>query len=184
VTGQARLIHLFTYNYRRQWPDTLDWSGVLAGFAVFATALCLFLVIARIRRHVTVLLIATSLIWAVWGLDVYLVKASPHWGQREVLEAYYKLRGNTEEPIMAYQMNWKGENFYTGNRIPAFVSSGASFTNYLKAQQEKGIKTFWFVTEHSRTSALRNEAGNPRVFEQVTDKRLNNKFCLLKAVFD
>ncbi len=184
VSGQARLIHLFTYNYRRQWPDTLDWSGILAAFAVVATALCLFLIIARIRRHVTVLLIATSLIWAVWGLDVYLVKASPHWGQREVIEAYYKMRGNDEEPIIAYQMNWKGENFYTGNRIPAFVSSGATFTNWLKQQQEKGIKTFWFVTEHSRTSALRNEAGNPRVFEQMTDKRLNNKFCLLKAVFD
>jgi hypothetical protein len=81
-------------------------------------------------------------------------------------------------------MNWKGENYYTGNKIPAFVSSGASFTNYLKQQQEKGIKTMWFVTEHSRTSSLKNEAANPRVFDTVTDKRLNNKFCLIKAVYD
>ena len=184
VVGQARLIHLFTYNYRRLWPDTLDWSGVLAGFSIVSTALCLFLIIRRVRRHVVVLLLATSLIWAVWGLDVYLVKASPHWGQREVIEAYYKLRGSPEEPIIAYQMNWKGENFYTGNKIPAFVSSGATFTNWIKSQQDKGIKTFWFVTEHSRMSALKNEAGTPRVFESVTDKRLNNKFCLIKAVFD
>jgi hypothetical protein len=184
VAGQARLIHLFTYNYRRLWPDTLDWSGLLAAFAIVSSALCLFLIIRRIRRHVMVMLLATSLIWAVWGLDVYLVKASPHWGQREVIEAYFKQRGSTEEPIIAYQMNWKGENFYTGNKIPAFVSSGATFTNWIKAQQEKGIKTFWFVTEHSRTSALKNEAGTPRIFETVTDKRLNNKFCLIKAVFD
>ena len=32
-------------------------------------------------------------------------------------------------------------------------------------------------------SALKNEAGNPKVFEAVTDKRVNNKFCLVKAVF-
>jgi 4-amino-4-deoxy-L-arabinose transferase-like glycosyltransferase len=183
TVGQARLMHLFTYNYRRLWPDSLDWSGVMAGFAVVATTLCLLLMIARIRRHVTVLLLATSLLWAVWGLDVYLVKAAPHWGQREVIEAYFKMRATPEEPIVAYQMNWKGENFYTGNRIPAFVSSGAAFTNWLKAQQDKGVKTFWFVTEHSRTSALKNEASNPKVFETVTDRRLNNKFCLIKAVY-
>ena len=82
------------------------------------------------------------------------VRGWPHWGQREVLEAYYKMRGNENEPIVAYQMNWKGENFYTGNKIPAFVSSGATFTNWIKSQQEKGIKTFWFVTEHSRTSEV------------------------------
>jgi 4-amino-4-deoxy-L-arabinose transferase-like glycosyltransferase len=184
VPGQARLIHLFTYNYRRPWPETLDWNGVLAGFAIVCAALCLFLMIARMRRHVMVMLLATSLLWAAWGLDVYLVKAAPHWGQREVIEAYYKLRGRPEEPIIAYQMNWKGENFYTGNQTPAFVSSGAPFTSFLKAQQDKGIKTLWFVTEHSRTSALKSEAGSPKTFDIVTDKRVNNKFCLVKAVFD
>jgi 4-amino-4-deoxy-L-arabinose transferase-like glycosyltransferase len=184
VVGQARLMHLFTYNYRRLWPDTLEFSGVLAGFAVVATALCLLSMVSRLRRHAMVLLLSTSLLWAVWGLDVYLVKAAPHWGQREVIEAYYKMRGSANEPIIAYQMNWKGENYYTGNHIPAFVSSGATFTNYLKQQQEKGVKTFWFVTEHSRTSSLKNEAANPRVFDTVTDKRLNNKFCLVKAVYD
>jgi hypothetical protein len=184
VPGQARLIHLFTYNYRRPWPETLDWNGVLAGFGLFCAALCLFLMIARLRRHVMVMFLATSLLWAVWGLDVYLVKAAPHWGQREVIEAYYKMRGRPEEPIVAYQMNWKGENFYTGNQTPAFVSSGAPFTTYVRAQQDKGIKTLWFVTEHSRTSALKNEVGNPKTFDIVTDKRVNNKFCLVKAVFD
>jgi hypothetical protein len=40
------------------------------------------------------------------------------------------------------------------------------------------------VTEHSRTSALKNEVGNSKSFDIVTDKRLNNKFCLVKAVFE
>jgi hypothetical protein len=33
-------------------------------------------------------------------------------------------------------------------------------------------------------SALRSEAGNPPVFDAVTDKRLNNKFALIRAKFD
>src|SRR3954471_6594360 len=45
VPGQARLIHLFTYNYRRPWPETLDWSGLLAAFGVVCAGLCLFLMI-------------------------------------------------------------------------------------------------------------------------------------------
>ena len=47
-------------------------------------------------------------------------------------------------------MNWKGENFYTGNKIPAYVSSGAPFTQWVKQQKEKGTKVMFFVTEHSR----------------------------------
>ena len=67
-----------------------------------------------------------------------MVKASPHWGQREVIEAYYKNRESPEEPLVAYQMNWKGENFYTGNHIPAFVSTGATFTNWLEGAARQG----------------------------------------------
>jgi hypothetical protein len=182
--GQARLMHLFTYNYHRQWPDSLEWSGFLTAVTIVAGALCFCLIFMPLRRHAAVMLVATSLAWAVWGLDIYLVKAAPHWGQREVLEAYYRMRGSPDEPVVAYQMNWKGENFYTGNHIPAFVSTGAAFAGWIRAQRERGLKTFWFVTEPSRTSALRSELGAPKVFETVTDKRLNNKFCLVKAVFD
>ncbi len=28
-------------------------------------------------------------------------------------------------PLVAYQLNWKGENFYTGNNVAIFISSGA-----------------------------------------------------------
>ena len=67
------------------------------------------------------LILALACLWAVWGLDVYMVKVSPHWGQREVVQAYYQDRKGPEEPLVAYQMNWKGENFYTSNHIPAFA---------------------------------------------------------------
>ena len=107
-------------------------------------------------------------------------RTAPHWGQHEVMQAYYDNRHDANEPLVAYQMNWKGENFYTGNKIPAFVSSGAAFTTWVKQQKEKGVKVMFFVTEHSRTGGLRSEAG-AKSYKEITDKDLCNKFVLVRA---
>ena len=89
-------------------------------------------------------------------------------------------RTSPNDPIVAYQMNWKGENFYTGNKIPAFVSSGASFTDWLKKEKEKGAKVMYFVTEHSRLGGLRSEV-QAKAYTELTDKRICNKFVLVRA---
>jgi hypothetical protein len=78
-------------------------------------------------------------------------------------------------------MNWKGENFYTGNRVPAFVSSGATFQTWLKKQKdEKGATVMYFITEHSRVGGLRGEVG-AKSYKELTDKTLCNKFVLVRA---
>ena len=123
---------------------------------------------------------AFAVIWALWGLDVYMMALSPHWGQHEIIEAYYRDRKGPEEVLVAYQMNWKGENFYTSNRVPAFVSSGATFQTWLKKEKEKGAKVMYFVTEHSRTSGLRSEVAG-KSYKEITDKALNNKFVVVRA---
>ena len=182
-SGQARLMQLFTYNYTRQWPESIDFGSVFAGVAIFAALLCLLLMVARLRRHIVVLLVGTSLVFAAWGLDFYLPKAAPHWGQREVIEAYYQGRGSDAEPLVAYHMDWKGENFYSGNHVAAFTS-GTGFAEYIKKERERGTKTMWFVTDLGRTAGLKTELGNPKKFEVITDRWLNKNFCLSKAVFD
>ena len=178
--GAIRLLHLFTYNYRRAWPESLDFNAVMTAFSILACVIAVAFVVQRIRRYVAVTSIAFAFVWAVWGLDVYMVRTAPHWGQREVLQAYYENRHDASEPIVAYQMNWKGENFYTGNKIPAFVSSGAAFTTWVKQQKEKGVTVMFFVTEHSRTGGLRSEAG-AKSYKEITDKDLCNKFVLVRA---
>lgn len=178
--GAIRLLQLFTYNYRRPWPDNLDFSTAIAGFVVVGALVSLAMAARAWRRHAAVLFSAFALVWALWGLDVYMVKLSPHWGQRELMEAYYKDRKSPDEMLVAYQMNWKGENFYTGNRIPVFVSTGTTYQNWLKEQREKGVKVLYFVTEHSRKNGLRNET-SPKTLTELTDKNLNNKFILLRA---
>ncbi|MBX3216518.1 MAG: glycosyltransferase family 39 protein [Labilithrix sp.] len=180
ATGAIRLLQLFTYNYRRPWPDTLDFSAILGGFTVVAGLLGVALASRSLRRHAVAAVCAFGLLWAAWGLDVYMLALSPHWGQHEVIEAYYRDRASPEERIVAYQMNWKGENFYTGNRIPAFVSSGANFQTWLKKEREKGTKVMYFVTEHSRTSGLRSEVAG-KSYKEITDKALCNKFILVRA---
>ena len=178
--GAIRLLQLFTYNYRRSWPDTLDFAAVISGFGVVAILALLTLAVVKVRQHAVTIMLSLGLVWALWGVDVYMVKTAPHWGQHEVIEAYYASRVSAEEPLVAYQMNWKGENFYTGNHIPAFVSSGANFTNWLKAQREKGVKVMYFVTEHSRTGGLRSEVG-AKAYREVTDRAVCNKFVLVRA---
>jgi hypothetical protein len=178
--GAIRLLQLYTYNYRRPWPDSLDFSAVIFGFAVVAILLCLALAVRAVRHHAVMGLCAFAFAWGLWGLDVYMQRTAQHWGQHEVIEAYYADRSGPEQPLIAYQMNWKGENFYTGNHVPAFVSTGTTFTNWLKKQREEGKKVMYFITEHGRIGGLKGEVQG-KSYREVTDKVLCNKFILVRA---
>jgi 4-amino-4-deoxy-L-arabinose transferase-like glycosyltransferase len=182
--GQIRLLHLFTYNYRRAWPTSLDFTPALWAFTIGATLLMALLAWASIRRHVIAALVALGLGFATWGLDSYFMKTSPHWGQRETILTYYDQSRTFPGPLVAYQMNWKGENFYSGNHIPAFVSSGKKFQDYVAEERKKGTKTFYFMSEHARTGTLQNEIGPTVSFVKLTTPELNNKFLLVRAVFE
>jgi 4-amino-4-deoxy-L-arabinose transferase-like glycosyltransferase len=181
--GQMRLLELFTYNYTRPWPESLDFTGTLVGFTVVAAVLSLGLAVTRLRAQAGFLFVTAAVLWTAWGLDVYLYKAAPHWGQRETVLAYYRDRTDANQPFVAYQMNWKGENFYTGNKTPAFVSSGEKFKEWVNQQKTNGIKRVYFITEHSRTGTLRRELGDPKSFAEITDKVLNNKFVVARIQF-
>jgi hypothetical protein len=184
LPNQIRLWHLVTYNYRRPWPPSLDFTPALTAFTIGAGLILFTLAFARLRRHVVSLLVAFGLATAGWGMNVYLMKVSPHWGQRETTIAYYQAALEVPGPLIAYQMNWKGENFYTGNHVPAFVSSGKKFQDYITEEKKKGIKTFYFVTEHGRAGTLSNELGPTKAFEKLTPPELDNKFGLVRARFE
>ena len=178
--GAIHLLHLYTYNYRRGWPDSLDFSAALAAFSAISIVACAALAIRKFRAHAVAALCALAFVWGIWGLDVYMQRTAQHWGQHEIIAAYYADRHSADEQLIAYQMNWKGENFYTGNHVPAFVSTGATFTSWLKKQREAGQKVMYFITEHGRISGLKNEVA-AKSYREVTDKVLNNKFILVRA---
>jgi 4-amino-4-deoxy-L-arabinose transferase-like glycosyltransferase len=179
--GPARLTQLASYNYKRLWPTTLDFTSTLLALAVAASLATLVPAFRAVRHH-AVPFIASVAVWsAVWTIDVYVVKAAPHWGQRETIFEYYRRRRGPEEPLVAYQMNWKGENFYTGNHLPAFVASGTKFKSWLTEQREEGTRVVYFTTEHSRESSLKTDLGKVTRFERLTNKALNNKFFLARV---
>lgn len=179
--GAVRLLQVFTYNYDRPWPKTLDFSPLLSAVTILAVVGCLMLLAQRWRRLVVPALCTLALLTSAWGVNGYLVGVAPHWGQRETIETYYRTRQSADEPLVAYQLNWKGENFYTGNRIATFVSSGKPFKSWVEKQKKQGVQVMFFTTEHSRIRALQRELGKPENFELLTDERLNNKFALARV---
>jgi 4-amino-4-deoxy-L-arabinose transferase-like glycosyltransferase len=181
LPGQVLLMQLFSYQYKRPWPESLEFSGALFAFGLCASAFCLGLCHQRTRAHAAMALSALATLWAAWGIDLYLVRAAPHWGQRETIAAYYRARRSADPPLVAYQMNWKGENFYTGNRVAAFVKSGEPFQKWIEVQRRRGIRTLFFTTEPSRFGALKRELGSFQSFEVLTLPSLNNKFALAKV---
>jgi 4-amino-4-deoxy-L-arabinose transferase-like glycosyltransferase len=176
--GYERLIHLFVYNYGRAWPEHLDYRPALTGFAIAATVLVVAAAWTTVRRVALTAFMGVALAFAVWCLDVYLVDLSPHWGQRELVGRYYEERAGPEEPLIAYQMNWKGENFYTGNRVHVFVDlDTAPLREWVDAHRGA---TVYAMTERSRLAGLRSALRAVEV-EELTDDRFNNKFLLIRA---
>jgi hypothetical protein len=174
-------LHLVTYNYRRSWPKTLNFESVQGWFGVVAAAAMLLWLVPRARRSAALLLGGLGACFCAFTLWVYLPALAPHFGQRELFLAYYRARRGPEEPIAAFQMNWKGENFYSGNHLPAFVTTGAKFQRWLKQQRKAGIKVLYLVSEHARLGGLKLELGSGYRITPLTDKALNDKFTLVRA---
>lgn len=176
--GYERLIHLFVYNYGRPWPEEFDYRPILTGIAVVAGLLFALCALRWTRAAAARALLGLALLFSAWALNVYMVDLARHWGMRELFKAYYEERSGPEEPIVAWQMNWKGENFYTGNRVYAFVDlDNQKLREWMRANRGK---TAFFVFEHTRLGSFRNLMRGKEI-EEITDKRVCNKFMVVRV---
>jgi 4-amino-4-deoxy-L-arabinose transferase-like glycosyltransferase len=176
--GYERLIHLFVYNYGRPWPPHFDYRPILTGFAITAGLVIGLAALPIVRQVALRAFFGLAVAFAVWCLDVYMIDLSPHWSQRELLDRYYEERGGPHEPLIAWQMNWKGENFYSGNRVYAFVDlDNRRLQEWVR--QHPGQRV-WFLLEHSRLASLRGVLRGAQV-QPITDERLDNKFVLVRV---
>lgn len=173
--GMERLIHLFVYNYQRPWPPHFDYRPILTGFAIVSSVTIGLAAIREIRPVMIRAFLGCALALAVWSLDFYLVDLAPHWGQREIFEAYYRER-QPGEHIIAWQMNWKGENFYTGNAVYTFVDLDTrALVEW--TQHHPGERVF-VALEHSRVGSLRSTLHGATVTNLTTELD-DNKFCVV-----
>jgi 4-amino-4-deoxy-L-arabinose transferase-like glycosyltransferase len=100
-----RWIEMFVFRYDRPWPWTepyvVDPSdgffglGVFAAIAIAATAL-------PWRRVGVALLGFAGLAICIWALQVYMPDAGKHWGMREAVRDYYRLRTIYGEKIVYF----------------------------------------------------------------------------------
>lgn len=177
--GYERLIQLFIYQYTRPWSDRYDYRPILVGFWVGFIVLLLLVAFSKTRIAATIGTFVLAVLFSIWALDVYLLDISPHWGQKGVVAKYYKERKSQEEPLIAYQMNWKGENFYTGNRVYIFVdTNNKKLEEWLKNNQ--GKKAF-FMSEQGRMGSLKAVLSAYTIKDETTPLD-SNKFALISAV--
>jgi hypothetical protein len=181
--GQARLLHLFTYLYTRSWPDTLDFRAHLTALSALAAVSTLALAWSAARRVAAWALMGTALVFSVFVLDVYLVRAAPHWGQRGLFVRASSEHPGSDEPVIAFQMNWKGENFYAGNRLAIVLNDSARLPVYLEERRRLGRTDLLAVCEHGRVSELRAALGGASWDVVPTTTRAeNDKFVLVRIV--
>ena len=121
-------------------------------------------------------LAATALAFAVFCGWFHWRKLSPHWTQRDLFWEYFH-QGAPDEPIAAYQMNWRGETFYSRNTVRQVGRPGAPATTLPEFMNGPGTRK-WFLVEQGRLNGLRQALGNARL--RVVEAR-NNKFVLAVA---
>ena len=64
-----------------------------------------------------VVLSVAAVLFTFFLLDGYMRAVAPFWSQKEPIATYYEKRRSPEERLIAYQMYWRGETFYTKNEI-------------------------------------------------------------------
>lgn len=187
--GAGRLIHLFTYQYSRAWPENVDVRAVLSVLVIVAALAPLALLT---RRWLRAAVMAAALATAMFSVNVVMAAAAPHWGQRAIMDVWARHKHESDAPLAAYQLNWKGENFYTGNRLALFGAGGGTdrvaLGTWLDSLRTRGTRTVFVVTERSRIGGVKNEAkalgrrGGPAWhIEELTSETDSSQFCLLRV---
>lgn len=172
-----RFVHLFTYRYDRVWISTKGFGTIFIVAAAIGVGLLVGAAITRrARMHALSAFAVGSIAFSALLLDRYLPPCGNDGGQREVVAAW--VRERSSGPLVAYQLNWKGENFYSGNDVAIFISSGAPMKTYLARRPDK---TVYFVTERGRVGSLRSELGAVRSFAEITGPEVSHEFTLVRA---
>ncbi len=119
-------------------------------------------------------LVGVALAFAIFLGWFHWRKLSPHWSQRDLFWIYYH-QSQPDEPIGAYQMNWRGEQFYSKNTVREIVRQGPPMCTLAEFMNGPGPRK-WILVEQARLGNLRQALGNMGRLKVVESR--NNKFAL------
>jgi 4-amino-4-deoxy-L-arabinose transferase-like glycosyltransferase len=190
-----RLLWLFNYDYinaahGRPWPEFARYGAILGGFAVIGGAATGLLGVRWTRPAGAWALGTCAVVFAFFALDKFLIELSPHWGQKHLLATYYQMR-QPGERLVAWQVYWRGENFYTGNEIYDPALSPEEKTVFVGDKNQENLSAWlsrhpgqrvFFVVERTRVATLTQllPSDPARRSLHVVDET-NNKFVLAVA---
>ena len=188
-----RFLWLFSYDYihsphGRPWPDALHFGGTLVALAAAFALAAALLASPRWRKGGAWGACLVGVLATFFLLDRYMPGVAPYWSQKNVLAAYYRARRSPDDKLVAYQMYWRGETFYTKNEIyegpvaerTVFDMEGADDRLREYLIHHRG-RRFFFLMEKGQRGRLQGllppEARSS--FRVVDDA--NNKFTLAVA---
>ena len=192
--ASQRFLWLFSYDYihspkGRPWPPVLDFTAPLVALAV-AFAGASFLLVARPawRRWAAGGMCVVAVVATYFLLDDFMRKVAPFWSQKDVIAAYYQTRRSPDEKMLAYQLYWRGETFYSENEIwegpmeerTVFDAEGADekFRKYIAAHRGKRVFILCEKGQKGKVEGMLPPEVRPTV-SVVHDS--NTKFLLLQA---
>jgi hypothetical protein len=176
------------------------WMGPTALMVPFVALLALLVARARSRRAegapddrsgwlATWALVLVGVFYSSFLIDKLLIELSPHWSQKHVIASYFQKRKDASEPLIAWQLYWRGENFYTKNSIykdPDPNEKTVFLGDHNAEKLQKYFETHagrrvFFVVERTRFESLRQllPAAARSTLTVVDDS--NNKVYLASA---
>jgi 4-amino-4-deoxy-L-arabinose transferase-like glycosyltransferase len=114
-----------------------------------------------------------AFLWCTFTTHVYQPQASQHWSHRQLLHTYWEMK-EPGDVLVSYQMDWKGETFYSHNTEQQIKKSGSQ----LKKTVEKPGRTFVLV-QQDRFKRIESAVGKQYKEHIKVIDRSNTKWFLV-----
>ena len=154
IHDPQHLSSLFTYQYTRTYPSEIKVETIKL-INVFLALLIIGLVatfIIKQKADSILVFVVAAVFFGAWISHYHFNMLAQHWSQAHMFETYYQEK-RANEPIYAYQLNWRGETFYSRNTIIQVKQANA---NRRMAQLVDRPGREFIVVEQSRFHTLKS----------------------------
>lgn len=117
--------------------------------------------------------VVTAVVVGLLTVHVYWSQVSQHWTHRHILDTYWEM-SEPGEPLIAYQMDWKGETFYAHNTEREIKKSQSDLR---KALKEPGRA--FVIVQQDRYERLKKAVGKKGEAQMSIVDKSNTKWYLV-----